>query len=198
MAAEDSTETALVQRVLRGDEDAFVALYRRHRADVLRFCRGMTRSASFAEDVTQEVFLNLLESAHRFAPARGSLRAWLLGCARHLLLERWRYESRLTHTPPDEGCIVASDGEYDFAIRQRLERLHRAIVALAPAYREALVLCELGELSYAEAAAAIGCPIGTVRSRLHRARVLLAAELVPEEPRPASLQKEIRGCHGKA
>jgi RNA polymerase sigma-70 factor (ECF subfamily) len=131
----------------------------------------MARSRSFAQDVTQEVFLNVLENAQRFDSAKGSVRAWLFGCARYVVLDRLRIERRWTDEMPPEAAELSSD-ERLFA-DQRTERLHAALARLPVEYREALVLCELQELSYAETAAVIGCPIGTVRSRLHRGKALL-------------------------
>jgi RNA polymerase sigma-70 factor (ECF subfamily) len=181
-AADDPTDAALLSAVAAGGagaETAFVALYRRRRDDIHRFAFTMARSRTFAQDVTQEVFLNVLENAARFDPAKGSVRAWLFGCARHVVLDRLRAERRWTDEVPElaQGC----DGEQQVLTQQRRERLHAAIARLPIEYREALVLCELQELSYAESAAVLECPIGTVRSRLHRARALLTAALAESE-----------------
>ena len=163
-------------------EPAFVAIYRRHRNDVYRFAYAMAKSASVAQDVTQEVFLNVLENAAYFDAAKGSARAWLLGCARHLILDRLRLERRWAGADalPEETVPCAS--EDSVLAEQRLDKLHAAIAALPVEYREVLVLCELEELTYAECAAVLECPIGTVRSRLHRGRGLLAAMLTATEP----------------
>lgn len=190
MGCDEISEAALVHGVLNGDEAAFVALYRRYQRDVLRFCYALGRSTSLAEDVSQEVFLSLFQRAQSYEPAKGSVRAWLLGAARHLMLERLRRQARLTAELPVDALAIEADGERDFALGQALGQLHRAILALAPAYRDAIVLCELQELSYAEAALVIGCPIGTVRSRLHRGRALLAAELAGGDT-PADAESEL-------
>ena len=142
----------------------------------------MAKSRAFAQDVTQEVFLNVLENAARFDAAKGSVRAWLFGCARYAVLDRLRAERRWTDDVPEEGA--ACESEQHVLTQQRLARLHAAIARLPVEYREALVLCELQELSYAESAAVLECPIGTVRSRLHRARALLTAMLHESEPAP--------------
>ena len=78
-AADEPSDAELLARVAAGEEPAFVAVYRRHRDDVYRFAYAMAKSASVAQDVTQEVFLNVLENAARFDAAKGSARAWLLG-----------------------------------------------------------------------------------------------------------------------
>jgi RNA polymerase sigma-70 factor (ECF subfamily) len=135
----------------------------------------MTKSRSFAQDVMQEVFLNVLENAARFDAAKGSVRAWLFGCARYVTLDRLRLERRWTDDMPPDGVVADSDER--LLADQRIERLHAAIARLPVEYREALVLFELHELSYAETAAVLDCPVGTVRSRLHRGRALLAVML---------------------
>ncbi len=157
----------------------------------------MAKSRAFAQDVTQEVFLNVLENAARFDAAKGSVRAWLFGCARYTVLDRLRAEKRWTDDVPDEGA--ACESEQQVLVQQRLVRLHAAIARLPVEYREALVLCELQELSYAESATVLECPIGTVRSRLHRARALLtamlhASEPASDEPAPAAALSASEVC----
>jgi RNA polymerase sigma-70 factor (ECF subfamily) len=83
--------------------------------------------------------------------------------------------------------VDASDPLADLACRERVEALRRAVISLPRRYREVVVLCDLEEVDYAEAAAALGCPIGTVRSRLHRARLLLAEKLREERHGSASV-----------
>jgi RNA polymerase sigma-70 factor, ECF subfamily len=174
----DSIDNALIRRIALGDEDAFVTLYRRRQRDVYRFAFAMTKSVSVAQDVTQDVFLEVLETSAGFDSAKGSGRAWLLGCARHAVLDRLRRDRRWSAAAelPDAATAPRSN-EDEVLGEQRLRKLHAAIVTLPIEYREALVLCELAELSYADAAVALACPIGTIRSRLHRAKALLAARL---------------------
>jgi RNA polymerase sigma-70 factor, ECF subfamily len=176
-------DEALLGQVADGAKQAFVALYRRRSDDVYRFAYAMAKSRSVAQDVTQEVFLNVLENAARFDARKGSVRAWLFGCARHVILDRLRLESRWTSELPEGAAEGATDcrNEEQLLAEQRIGWLHAAIAELPVEYREALVLCELQELSYAETAIVLDCPIGTVRSRLHRARALLAAALGPTE-----------------
>ena len=184
----DRVDVRLIADIVAGIEQSFVELYRRRHNDVYRFAFAMAKSRSFAQDVTQEVFLNVLENASRFDSAKGTVRAWLFGCARHVTLDRLRLERRWTDDmPADLGTF---DGDERLLADQRVERLHAAIARLPVEYREALVLFELQELSYAETATVLDCPIGTVRSRLHRGRVLLAAmldesEQAAAEPKPS-------------
>ena len=178
-AREDRIDVGLLADVAAGVEQAFVELYGRRLNDVYRFAFAMAKSRSFAQDVTQEVFLNVLENARRFDSRKGSVRAWLFGCARYVTLDRLRLERRWTDDMPAELATLDSDAS--LLADQRVERLHAAIARLPVEYREALVLFELQELSYAETAAVLDCPVGTVRSRLHRGRALLKAMLDESE-----------------
>src|SRR5262252_6665121 len=99
--AQESSDAALLAEAAAGGEAAFVELYRRRRDDVYRFAYALTRSRNYAQDATQEVFLNVLENAGRFDPAKGSVRAWLLGCARHVVIDRLRRDRRWTQQPPE-------------------------------------------------------------------------------------------------
>jgi RNA polymerase sigma-70 factor, ECF subfamily len=180
----DRIDVRLLADVAAGVEQAFVDLYKRRHQDVYRFAFAMAKSRSFAQDVTQEVFLNVLENASRFDSAKGSVRAWLFGCARYVTLDRLRLERRWTDDMPPE--LATPDSDERLFADQRVERLHAAIARLPVEYREALVLVELQELTYAETAIVLDCPVGTVRSRLHRGRALLAAMLA--EGAPASVE----------
>jgi RNA polymerase sigma-70 factor (ECF subfamily) len=176
---DDGTDAQWLAAVQAGDEDAFIALYRRRRDDVYRFAYAMAKSRTFAQDTAQEVFLRVLEHAARYDARKGPVRAWLLGLARHVVLDRLRAERRWSVEAPEQAAPC--EGEQSVLTQQRVERLHEAIARLPIEYREALVLCELHELSYAECADALECPVGTVRSRLHRARAQLTAMLHESE-----------------
>ena len=179
-AREDRIDVGLLADIAAGVEQAFVELYGRRHNDVYRFAFAMAKSRSFAQDVTQEVFLNALENARRFDSRKGSVRAWLFGCARYVTLDRLRLERRWTDDMPAE--LTTLDSDESLLADQRVERLHAAIARLPVEYREALVLFELQELSYVETAAVLDCPVGTVRSRLNRGRALLRAMLDESEP----------------
>src|SRR5215470_5466833 len=107
--AQDSTDAALLAEAAAGGEAAFVELYRRRRDDVYRFAYALTRSRAVAQDATQEVFLKVLENAGRFDAARGTARAWLLGCARHVVIDRLRAENRRADHVPEP--VAAADQE---------------------------------------------------------------------------------------
>ena len=176
---EDRQDATLLVAIAAGDEQAFIDLYARRQADVFRFAFAMARSKSVAQDVTQEVFLNVLENAARFDMAKGSARGWLFGCARHAVLDRLRLERRWTDALPE--LVVEHEGDAKLLMEQRVDRLHVALARLPVEYREVLVFCDLQEWTYAATAAVLDCPIGTVRSRLHRGRALLTTSLVEGE-----------------
>jgi RNA polymerase sigma-70 factor (ECF subfamily) len=171
--------------MMAGDEAAFTLLYRRRSAGVYRFALQMSGSEAVAEDVTQEVFLALMSDATRFDAARGSLSSYLYGIARnHVLrrLERERPFVQMAENAEDgevhvELWAADADPHDELARAEMIGRLRQAVLALPEHYREVVVLCDLHEMSYVEAAHALGCAVGTVRSRLHRARSLLLGKL---------------------
>src|SRR5262245_37502282 len=176
----------LLLLMLAGDEQAFTALYRRHKGPVYRFALLMSGRASVAEEVTQEVFLALLRKGSRYDQARGSLKAYLCGAARNqvlLLTEKERLyiqlaeESDESKAIPTAQLISGDDPLVDCARNEANRLVRQAILALPARYREVIVLCDFQELSYAEAALALDCPVGTVNSRLHRGHALLSKKL---------------------
>jgi RNA polymerase sigma-70 factor (ECF subfamily) len=165
-------------RLMRdGSEEAFRELYQRRQGGVYRFALQMSGSAEVAEDVTQEVFLALIRAAGKYDSSRGPLASWLYGIARHHVwrwLERSRGHDQGAEAP--EPCTEESPLE-DLTRTETLEEVRQAVLALPPRYREVVALCDLHEMSYEETARLLGCAVGTVRSRLHRARSLLAEKL---------------------
>jgi RNA polymerase sigma-70 factor (ECF subfamily) len=191
----DSDEDLLF-RIRSGEEAAFVGLYRRRQSAIYRFVLHMSGSATVAEDITQEVFLALLRNECGYDPDRGTLSGYLFGIARKLVLrqiDRGRVDIPLetdNEDAPLPELAVIHDPLGDLTHRERIEALRRAVTTLPRRYREVVVLCDLEEVDYAEAAVALQCPIGTVRSRLHRARALLLEKLNHE--RPAHAVKELK------
>jgi RNA polymerase sigma-70 factor (ECF subfamily) len=181
----------LILRIRSGDEEAFLSFYRRRQAAIYRFILHLSGSAAVAEDITQEVFLTLLRDQCGYDPDRGTLSGYLFGIARKLVLrqiERGRVNVPLEtdgEDAPLPELAIVQDPLGDLTHRERLEALRRAVATLPRRYREVVVLCDLEEVDYADAAVALGCPIGTVRSRLHRARALLLEKLNHERQSPA-------------
>lgn len=187
--ADTKAELALLARMKQGDESAFVTLYRRHRDAVYRFALLYTGAAHAAADVTQDTFVHLMTHAGQFDPARGTVGAWLCGVARNLSRKHCGAREEATDPADLADDRLAHDSQVDpdtpleRVLRGELaEQVRRAVAAIAPHYRDVLILCELSELSYAEAAQVCGIDIGTVRSRLSRARTQLAQRLAAYTP----------------
>jgi RNA polymerase sigma-70 factor (ECF subfamily) len=181
LTRQQAADQALVHRIAAGEADALVEIFRRHRMEVYRFAVHMTGRPATADDVTQDVFVTLIREAARFDAARGTVQAWLLGITRNLVRRRLMRDRWLT--PLDDIDMASAplarlhDPADDLEREQQIAGLRRAVMALPVRYREVVLLCDLEELSYQDTAAVLGCAVGTVRSRLHRARVLLAQKL---------------------
>jgi RNA polymerase sigma-70 factor (ECF subfamily) len=188
-----------------GDREAFAAIFRRHQGVVYRFSRQMLASREAAEDVTQDVFVALAKSGRRFDPSVSSFSTYLYGIARNLVLQRYkrgraRAEVSIdTVSSADAAALTAADDPVDDTLSrsQLLKQLRLAILRLPVHYREIVVLCELNGLSYEDAAQVAGCPIGTVRSRLNRARRLLVERCKAQwRPAEAGQERQLSGTEG--
>jgi RNA polymerase sigma-70 factor (ECF subfamily) len=178
MEPTDIDTPELLRRSADGDEEAFVALYRRFQGGIYRFAWRMTGSREAAEDVTQETFLAIVRGPDRYEEARGAFGAYLYGIARNVLLKRAGRERAFVALGDGQDALRSSDDPTaDLDRRQAVEAVRQAVLALPQHYREVVVLAELQGLPYEEVAGALACPVGTVRSRLHRARALLAQRL---------------------
>jgi RNA polymerase sigma-70 factor, ECF subfamily len=174
------SDQALVARTAAGDREAFATLYRRHQAAIYRFARLMTGSPTAAEDIVQEVFLVLMKDAARYEAQRAALTTYLFGMARRLTRRRLLRERRFVDIGSSRGASrwsVTPDVSAALERRDALQQLRCAILSLPSRYREVVVLCDLQDVPYETAAASIGCAVGTIRSRLHRARRLLARKV---------------------
>lgn len=189
----------LLQSMSSGDEEALATLYRRRHGAVFRFALQMSGSRPLAEDITQEVFMVLIRGSHKFDPMRGSLNAFLLGIARNHLLRRLQREQlyvTVDGTSNKEAFaerLLTTEGPLDDLSRsETIDAVRKAVLSLPGRYREVIVLCDLQETSYVEAAEILGCAIGTVRSRLHRARALLIEKLRPANEENVGAVKSAR------
>ena len=203
MKPDNSSDSELLQAMRAGDEAALAELYRRRQPGIYRFALQMCGSQELAEDITQEVFMVLMREAHTFDPVRGSLSSFLMGVARHHVLrrlQRERFYVSMNENPDNCGlssqALVTAVGPLDEISRaEAIEAVRRAVLALPERYREVVVLCDLQEMSYGETAEILGCAIGTVRSRLHRARGLLIEKWRPaREEDPASATVKSTRC----
>jgi len=190
------TDESLLARIACGDVDAVAALFRRRQQNVFRFALHLTGSAAIADDVTQDVFLAVIRDAGRFEPGRAAATAWLCGIARNFVRRRLGV-TREVSSIDDEAFdgpmpAVTPDPLLDLTSGEELEALRRAVLSLPLKYREVIVLCDLQEMTYEDAASSLACALGTVRSRLHRARALLTSKMQAEQKgreRPHGLNK---------
>lgn len=195
----DQTDEQLLAQALDGNEDAFTALYRRRQGPVYRFALHMSGSPQVAEEVTQEVFLFLLQRGRDFDPERAALGAYLFGVARNYVrraLEK-SYSEAMTMSPAeddDPALVTDIDPVEDMARNQASRAVWKAVLSLPEHYREVVVLCDLQEQTYADAAVALGCALGTVRSRLHRAHDILVKKLQHSAPARAGFSGDAARC----
>ncbi|MFZ5815753.1 MAG: RNA polymerase sigma factor [Bacillota bacterium] len=184
-------EIELVERCQAGDRCAFEDLFMLYRDDVFRFAFLVVRDAALAQDVVQETFLKVFRSIAKFQ-FRSSFKSWLYRVAVNeaiTILRRRKIKEELDPAPGltrDQGAVPARDWQPEEAALDSEERrlLHRAIGQLDPMHRSVVVLKYFHEFSDTEIAAVIGCPPGTVKSRLHRARELLRHFMARQMGRP--------------
>jgi RNA polymerase sigma-70 factor (ECF subfamily) len=178
---ESDEDDELIARIADGNRDAFALLYRRYRPDIYRFAAHVSGSGIVADDVVQDVFVAVIEHASDYRPGCSGVLPWLLGIARNHA-RRWRTQRPVVPLPGDETAAAQDialqpDPLGEISMQRNRLALHRALLQLPMRYREVIVLCDLHELTYGEAADALGCAVGTVRSRLHRGRALLTKRL---------------------
>jgi RNA polymerase sigma-70 factor, ECF subfamily len=176
-ASENSSDTELLQLSSAGNEEAFLILYRRHRGPVFRFALHMSGNRETAEEATQEVFLAMLSDAHQYVAERGPLESYLIGIARNQVRRQLRGARATVSDDRESGATAHSELLENLSKKEELRALHQAILSLPPNYREVVALCDLEGLAYAQVAEQLGCAVGTVRSRLHRARGILEKKL---------------------
>ena len=180
---------AQLARLMGGDTSAIDPLYRSESVRVYRYALALCGNPAWAADATQEAFVALALRPRGFDPNRGALGAYLAGVARHALAAQWRQARKEEPWPDDDESATADlqDADCEVASPEALlvqaqdgAAVWAAIKRLPAPFREALVLVDLQERPYAEAAAIAGIELNTLRTRLHRARLKLAALLQHE------------------
>jgi RNA polymerase sigma-70 factor (ECF subfamily) len=193
---ESRSDAKLLQLSLAGDEGAFHLLYERLKGGIFRYAFYMTNSRSAAEEVTQEVFIALLKEGGNYRDDRGEVAAFAFGIARNFVRRIERRERAYGPLPNSNDALERLSGSLPvdpetvpgLMIRNEVvERVQNAIASLPDHYRQAVVLCDLCELPYEQAASRLGCAVGTIRSRLNRAHTLLAQKLKPLRKSQAAL-----------
>ncbi len=187
-------ERELIEALVRGEPAAFDLLVRRHQGRVFGLCLRMLGNAAEAEDVAQEVFLSVFRHVRDFR-GESTLSTWLWRITRNHCLNRIKFlrrRKREKERPlegaaealaarqaggPLPGSLPRPDSE---AQRRQMQAiLEREIAQLTPEHREMIIFGDVEQLSYEEMQKITGLPVGTVKSRLHRARLELARRLAP-------------------
>jgi RNA polymerase sigma-70 factor (ECF subfamily) len=174
-------DARLLERARRGDERAFAQLFSRYQAAIYRYAVHMC-GPDAGDDVVQETFLAVLRQGGRTDALRNTVVGYLFGIARHVVLQRLgsKYQTAFADAPDEDVSQVASSALTaleDLTRAETIASVRAAVQSLPPAYREVVVLCDLEDMDYAAAAGVLQCPVGTIRSRLSRARRLLVAKL---------------------
>ena len=175
-------DARLLERARRGDEDAFSTLFARHQRSLFRYAVYMC-GPDAGDDVVQDTFLAVLRQTQRHDPTVGSVGGYLFGIARHMVLKRLAAKGAEASFEVDGREIETAEAIDEVSVFEALSRtetveaVRQAVRSLPAPYREVVVLCELHDINYSEAAGIINCPVGTVRSRLHRAKALLMIKL---------------------
>jgi RNA polymerase sigma factor (sigma-70 family) len=177
---EGEQEHGLLARAAGGETEAFRKLFEAHHREMFRFAYRLTGAVDVAEDITQECFLRLIRRP-AFDHNRGSLRQYLYGIVRNLVRQHQKASGREVHwdADDDEQMPAFTNPLDPIASAEVTAVVQAAISALPPLQREAIVLCEFEDLSLDEAATVVGADVGTVKSRLHRAREGLRRTLAP-------------------
>jgi RNA polymerase sigma-70 factor (ECF subfamily) len=179
--AQEQSDEDLIHGVAAGDESAFLIIYRRRQSAIFRYAVHLSGDHDIAADVVQETFLCLLRQSQRLDASRGTVLAWLFAVARNQVMKQMT--ARRRHLSLEES--VSEEPAADVDLLEELARgqiagkVREAVPKLPAVYREVLILCDLQGLAYETVAGIIDCPVGTVRSRLHRARSLLANKIRP-------------------
>jgi RNA polymerase sigma-70 factor (ECF subfamily) len=177
-ASQSPAPAQLVERIARGDRQALDLVYRAEAAPVYRFALAMCGNAAWSADATHDAFVHLAEQPRGYDSAKGPLRAWLCGIARHRLLARWRDPVLEEHADAAQDLHEASP-ESQIVRAEDHAALWDALRELPWHFREAVVLVDLQERPYAEAAQIAGVELNTLRTRVHRGRQRLARALAP-------------------
>lgn len=174
-------DAGLIPLARRGDAVAFSRLFASFERPLFRYAAHMC-GRDAADDIVQETFLAVLRGSGSYDASKGTVGSYLFGIARHFVLKRLNAREigsfdldehdEATAWPDDRPSVLDS-----LSREQTVQTVRAAIASLPAPYREVVVLCELQEMNYVDAAAIVECPVGTIRSRLHRAKALLMTKL---------------------
>lgn len=166
-----ASDQELAVQAAGGRREAFAELVARHTRGLHGVLQAALRDRHRSEDLAQEVWIKVFGALPRYRPA-GSFRSWLYSIALNHLRDALR-TGRVRRPPPtpDVEALIDEEARHPAERRDEVRRVHRVVADLDEPFRTALTLIDLAGLSYAEAAESCGCSLGTVKSRVHRARL---------------------------
>ena len=182
-----TTDADLLPRCRTGDEGAWHELVTLYARKVFGLAYRFTGRVDEAEDLTQEVFVKVYQTLGRYREADGPFGGWLMAVARNHAIDHYRRRKQERTRRSDDDTVLdrmAAPGEHPIAGLERQERagiVHRGLRALPPDLRLPLILCDLQGMPYDEIAAELSLPLGTVKSRINRARLELAKRLTAQK-----------------
>ncbi len=184
-------DVELMVRFQKGDEEAFQRLFNKHKRGIINFIYRFCQDRGVAEELAQEVFLRIYESAHQYRPT-AKFSSWIFRIATNICLNELRkaeYQAKIRTSSPSGQSRWEGDSELEDRSRQsahslletkeRRERLRRAITKLPERQRIALILNIYYDFSYREIAEQIGCPEGTVKTLIHRSKEAIKQAIMP-------------------
>lgn len=181
-------EKQLMERVKAKDIAAFDILYNRYKSRILNYIYRFLGNFHMAEEVAQEAFVKFYTRAYIYDAGKAAVSTWFYRIAANMAKNRLRYEKIRRGASLDEPLIIDENAVSifeavpdrqqgaDLLLRQQevSQAIQKALDCLAPKYREAFILCDMQDMPYNEAAEILGCPEGSVASRLNRAREKMA------------------------
>ncbi len=192
-------ERALIERALAGDQVAFAGLVKAYQVPVYNLAYRMLGTPAEAEEAAQETFLRIYRRLHTY-DAGQKLSSWVLAIAAHYCVDRLRRRrlSWLSLEDAPAGAMGEPPEEMPeprFLQREKQEEIQKLLARLPEAYRLVIVLRYWQDLSYEEMACVLGTSESAVKSRLHRAREMMAEHLAPRRTRPVNggLERSIAG-----
>ena len=159
------SDDLLMRQVAIGDANAFEELYRRHVRGALMVARRAGAPPELAEEVVQEAFVALWRRSSQFAPARGSVAAWLSTIVRNRVTDAWRRASARPAQVSEDSAPEAVAADVELELVERMA-VRAEVAALPPEQRDVVVLSYFGGLTHEQIAATSGAPLGTVKGRL--------------------------------
>lgn len=169
-------ERLLVLRYQAGDAEAFVELVARYHASLTYFVRRLAKDEATAEDIVQDVWMKSLRHLRTLRHPE-AFRVWLYQVARRRVLNERRDAKSVCALPDNLPAAEDVPEEEEVFSAEQAPRVHECLNALRPEFREVLLLRFLEEMPYESIAEVIGCPVGTVRSRIHYAKLALRREM---------------------